>query len=274
MDGRVDPARVVDEALGIADFDVLCVQEVADNYADPRLAGSRGEDQFEALARHLRGYAAIPGIAVDVPEESFRRRRFGNAIFSRLPVGPVLRHLLPFPLEPGVPGMPRIAIEAILRTPLGEMRIITTHLEYYGERRRAAQVQALRALYAEGAAYARETGSSDMGGGPFASLERPAATILTGDFNFEPDHPLHARMLEPFGADIEPLLDAWSVANPGAPHPPTFKAHEPGSSPLHCDFIFVSEGLQSRLTRMEVYAATQASDHQPVLITLDGGDAG
>ena len=56
VDGRVDPARIVAEAKQLADFDVLCLQEIADNFPHPRLAGSAGEDQFAALA------ALLPGI--------------------------------------------------------------------------------------------------------------------------------------------------------------------------------------------------------------------
>ena len=37
-DGRVDPARIVAEARAFADFDVLCLQEVACNF--PALQGS------------------------------------------------------------------------------------------------------------------------------------------------------------------------------------------------------------------------------------------
>ena len=32
-DGRVDPQRIVDDARAFADFDVLCLQEVAANFA-------------------------------------------------------------------------------------------------------------------------------------------------------------------------------------------------------------------------------------------------
>ena len=46
VDGRVDPARIVEHAKALADFDVLCLQEIASNFPDPRLAGSRGENQF------------------------------------------------------------------------------------------------------------------------------------------------------------------------------------------------------------------------------------
>ena len=47
-DGRVDLDRIVAHARRLADFDVLCVQEVADGY--PELAGHDGSDQFAALA--------------------------------------------------------------------------------------------------------------------------------------------------------------------------------------------------------------------------------
>ena len=82
---------------------MLCLQEIADNYPHPRLAGSAGEDQFALLATLLPGYTAIPGVAVDHPGEGGRRRRFGNMILSRLPVQQVFRHLLPYPADHGFP---------------------------------------------------------------------------------------------------------------------------------------------------------------------------
>ncbi len=93
VDGRVDPARIVAEARALADFDVLCLQEIADNFPDPRLAGNTDADQFAALAALLPGYTAVPGVAVDHPAEGGRRRRFGNMILSRLPV----RQVVPAP---------------------------------------------------------------------------------------------------------------------------------------------------------------------------------
>ncbi len=60
IDGRVDPARIVAEAKRLADFDVLCLQEIAANFPDPRLAGSAGEDQFAAIAALLPDYVTIP----------------------------------------------------------------------------------------------------------------------------------------------------------------------------------------------------------------------
>jgi endonuclease/exonuclease/phosphatase family metal-dependent hydrolase len=271
VDGRVDPARIVTVAKSIADFDVLCLQEIADNFPDPRLGASRGEDQFAVLASLLPDYVAISGVAVDHPADGKARRRFGNLILSRLPVRQAYRHLLPSPVDPGVNGMPRIAVEAVVAAPFGEVRVITTHLEYYSQKQRSAQVEALRAIYAEGHGHARMGSIVDETGGPFHTYLRPGPTIITGDFNLEPDDPLHARMEAPLTDGTPPLFDAWEVAHPGAPHPSTFKVYEkeiPGEAELHCDFIFVNEELKSRIAGVRVDRDTQASDHQPVVLEL------
>jgi endonuclease/exonuclease/phosphatase family metal-dependent hydrolase len=272
VDLRVDVARIAAEARRLADFDVLCLQEIADNYPDPRLGGSDGSDQFAQLADLLPGFTAIPGVAVDQPGEGGRRRRrFGNMILSRLPVLQVYRHLLPYPLDAGVPGMPRIAIEAVVRVPTGDVRIITTHLEYYSARQRMAQVEALRAIYAEGDAYARDATMTMSDGGPFQTFVRPRATVITGDCNFEPDSAEYRRMLAPFDDATPPLVDAWHVAHPGAAHPSTFKIYQkdaPTDPELHCDFIFAGDELRSRIREVRVDGRTQASDHQPVVLML------
>ncbi len=272
VDGRVDPARIVAEAKKLADFDVLCLQEIADNFPDPRLAGNTSDDQFAALAALLPGFTAVPGVAVDHPAEGARRRRFGNLILSRLPVCQAYRHLLPSPIDAGLKGMPRIAVEAVVGAPFGEVRVITTHLEYYSQLQRSAQIDALRAIYAEGHGYARAGTITDTSGGPFHTFLRPAATVITGDFNLEPDDPLHARMMARFADGPPPLVDAWEWSHPGVPHESTFKIYEkeiPGEPELHCDFIFVSDGLKSRVTDVRVDRATQAADHQPVILTLE-----
>jgi endonuclease/exonuclease/phosphatase family metal-dependent hydrolase len=271
VDGKVDPARIVKHAKAIADFDVLCLQEIANNYPDPLLRGSRGENQFAELARLLPGYMPVPGIAVDVPAQDGQRRHFGNMILSRLPVGQVFRHLLPFPIDPGVNGMPRIAVEAVVDTRFGPVRVITTHLEFYGTKKRSAQVEALRCIYAEGSGHQRKGGIVDTSGGPFHTRLRPAATVITGDFNLEPDDPLHERMGARFDDGTPPMFDAWTVAHPGEPHPATFKIYEkerPDEPELHCDFIFVSADLAPRVRAVRVDQKTQAADHQPVLLEL------
>ena len=91
-DGHVDPKRIVDVCRDMADFDVLCLQEVARNYPD--LPGSSGEDQFGLLGDLVPGFTAVEGLAVDVLGADGRRRQFGNLILTRYPAIKEFAHLL------------------------------------------------------------------------------------------------------------------------------------------------------------------------------------
>ena len=263
LDGVVDPARIVREARRLADPDVLCLQEVSVGFAD--LPGSRGEDQLAALEKELPGYALFYAAAVDVPAAQGGRARFGNVVASRLPVGRVLRHTLPWP-PTRTPSMPRAALEATVQAPFGALRITSTHLEYYSSRHRAAQIERLRELHCE----AGHTGSAEKNEGPFRLLPRPQSAIVCGDFNMPPDEPVRARFLEAFLEDTPKLLDAWEALHPGEPHPLTFRVHErgPDEQPYCCDYVFVSEDLRARLKSITVDAMNRASDHQPVVLEL------
>lgn len=268
-DGRVDPQRIVDHARRLADFDVLCLQEVAANFDD--LEGSAGENQFEIIAALLPGYTAIPGVAVDLPGPRGRRRAFGNMILSRLPVGRVLRHQLPWPYHSVHTGMPRMLIEAIVKTPQGPVRLMTTHLEYYSATQRAAQVEAIRALHAEACVQARHAVSASKQKGPFAAMVRPASAILTADFNFKPEDPLWKLLQAPFDDHAPALRDVWTHRHPGQSHAHTIGVHDRRQwpQPYACDFIFASEDLLPRIRRVEVDGSIKASDHQPVLLELE-----
>ena len=166
-DGRVDLDRIVAHAQRFADFDVLCLQEVSAGH--DQLSGCDGSDQFEQLAERLHAYEPFAGVATDTLGPAGKRRRFGNMLLSRLPVRQVFRHLLPWPVEDGVMSMQRVAIEATLDTPLGLLRVTTTHLEYYSPRQRAAQIGRLRELHRESAARAQIHRPGDAVGWPFRS---------------------------------------------------------------------------------------------------------
>ena len=268
-DGRVDCDRIVAHARRFADFDVLCLQEVAAAY--PELPGNDGTDQFRGFAQRLPGFQAIAGIAVDAPAPSGGRRGFGNMILSRYPVGPVFRHLLPWPAEAGLPSMQRIALEATLDTPHGLLRVTTTHLEYYSATQRRAQVERLRELQREGFGHARLPNVAQSADGPFFHPARGQPAILCGDFNSRPGSDDWARLSAPFDDGTPRYLDAWELAHPGQAHAPTVGLYDkqqwPGD-PFTFDAIFVSAELAASVRRVEVDAGSDASDHQPLLLEL------
>jgi endonuclease/exonuclease/phosphatase family metal-dependent hydrolase len=258
VDDRVDPARIAAELRRIADPDVACLQEIASGFRG--LPGSQGEDQPALLSRELPQWEPVVGWAVDVPDAGALRKRFGNMILSRLPLGRVLRHSLPWPASPDAPSMPRIAVEATVSSAFGPLRVVSTHLEYYSAEHRTAQIARIAQLRLEWLAERKPVDEE----GPFRSQPTPASTIVCGDFNLPPEDPLHAEMLA-LG-----FVDAWEALHPGAPHPPTFRVHErdEGESPYCCDFVFVTPELAPRLKSIRIDADNQASDHQPVIVEL------
>jgi endonuclease/exonuclease/phosphatase family metal-dependent hydrolase len=269
IDGRVDLERIVRHARSMADFDVLCMQEVADNF--PGLEGNDDRDQFAELAKLLPGYAEVSGFGVDLAGDGGRRRRFGNVIFTRYAALSVRRHALPWPADPGVETMPRVAVEATLRAPMGPLRVTTTHLEYYSDVQRRTQAERLRALHDEACGRAAQPGATTANGGPFDATAQTADAILAGDFNFPPENPAYGEILHPLAGGGPAYRDAWPLAHDRHPHVPTFCVHSTGYSktPYCCDFIFVSAGIARRVRDVQVDSATLYSDHQPVLLDFD-----
>jgi endonuclease/exonuclease/phosphatase family metal-dependent hydrolase len=265
LDGVVSPERIVQGARALADFDVLCLQEIAINY--PGLEGNAGHDQPALLERLLPGFRVFFGAAVDEFDEAGERRRFGNLIATRLPVAQVQHHPLPYPSDAGVRSMPRMCtVVTVLDPRLGPVRIMTTHLEFYSKPQRMAQALALRALHAHQSAQALAPPEASRDGSPFQGKVHTTEAILCGDFNLEPHEPEYAELTNPAGQGR--LWDSWRLLHGDAPHPPTFRLYDRryGPEPVACDFVFVSEGLKDKVRTLSVDAATRVSDHQPVRV--------
>jgi endonuclease/exonuclease/phosphatase family metal-dependent hydrolase len=269
IDGRVDLARIVATARAIADFDVICMQEVADNF--PGLPGNDDRNQFEALAQLLPGYRKLEGFGVDVAGVDGRRRRFGNVIFTRYGVHSVRRHAMPWPADPGKETMARVAIEATLQAPMGALRVTTTHLEYYSDIQRRAQARHLCHLHDEACRRALQPGATTRDAGPFDATAQTTRGILVGDFNFPPENPAYDDIVRSLTADVPAYRDAWPLVHRLQPHEPTFCVHSQAyaRTPYCCDFAFVSADVAQRVHNVQVDSQTQASDHQPVLLDFD-----
>lgn len=258
--------RVVADLHRSADADVLCLQEVSAGYTD--LPGSDGANQFVQLARLLNGYTPVAGVATDVLGEDGVRLLFGNMIFSRYPVLQVLRHALPWPVDAGVMSMQRGVIETTLSTPLGLVRVSTTHLEYFSAPQRAAQVERLRELHHDASAHAASTRPGTARNGPFCAMPRSSLALLAGDFNFAPGAPEYERLQAPFGDAVMPYRDAWTLRHPFVAHAPTVGVHDSAGAPLTYDFIFASGDLATRIRSLRVISDLAGSDHQPLLMEL------
>jgi endonuclease/exonuclease/phosphatase family metal-dependent hydrolase len=192
-------------------------------------------------------------------------------ILSRLPVVQVFPHLLPWPVDLQHASMQRGLLEAVIEVPFGAARILTTHLEYYSAQQRTAQVERIRLIHAEAAKRALHEPPAAKSDGPFRPMQRAASAILTGDFNFKPEDPLHARVADRFEEAVPALCDAWEVRHPGRAHPVSLGLFDREQWPDggYCsDFVYVTEDLRAMVADVVVDQATDASDHQPVILTL------
>ncbi|WP_137926166.1 endonuclease/exonuclease/phosphatase family protein [Cupriavidus sp. 2SB] len=268
-DGRVDLARTIRTLREMADADVLCLQEVTRGFTE--MPGQPQHDQVAELTALLPGYRVIFAPGVDRMHGDGTPRQFGNVIATRLPVNQVFRYALPWPVDPEVPSMPRVALDITVQAGATPLRVICTHLEYYSKIQRESQADALRRWHAEACAHARTPSRSEKKFGPFTPEPRPTEAILCGDFNAKPTDIAYQRMLEPYTDGTVTWKDAWCHAHPGQPHAPTcglFDKEQWPEPPFACDFIFVTEDLLPKLERCEVNATTDASDHQPIHLSL------
>jgi len=279
LDNVVDIARVINVAREMADFDALCLQEVAVNYS--ALTGTLQPDQPAIVKQLLPGFEVFFSPAIDeLSPCGTMRQQFGNLIATRLPVRQVQHTPLPYPNPPmaqPTQSMQRIALTCTLQAPWGPVRLITSHLEYYNQVMRHAQTCALRDLHLQGCALAAQPSKTEQGT-PYQPKPLTTDTIICGDFNFEPDSEEYASMVQTSGDQTDPvqtgaarnLVNSFNVLHPGAAYPSTFRLFDRtyGPEPVGCDFFFVSNSLTHRVKGFAVNQVTQASDHQPVLLEL------
>ncbi|MBN9442836.1 endonuclease/exonuclease/phosphatase family protein [Bosea sp. (in: a-proteobacteria)] len=267
VDETVDPHRIVHHARQMADFDVLCLQEVAANFPD--LDGNDRTDQFALFGELLPGFTAIEAVGVDVPDGAGGRKRFGNLILSRLPVAQALRHVLPWEAA-ATRNMPRVLVEAMVETPFGPLRVMTTHLEYSSPVLRSAQIEGIRQIHRMAAA--RQATPRAPGPHTYAPTPNAANAILTGDFNMRPDDAGLAELLVPFAGDVPPLLDLWPVLRGDERHPPSAFICDQTYGPPGClDYVLATPDLAERARSITYDIETRASDHQPILVEFDLG---
>ena len=259
-DGRTDLARIAGVIRAMGEADVICLQEIPRN--DPQFDG--GADMAAQLAKLFPQYDAFYGPALSRKARR-GRREFGNMLLSALPVAQVFQHLLPRPPEGGIKHMQRQAIEAVVETPGGPLRVMTTHLEYYSARQRAAQIERLRALQEEVAGNAATP--PKPADSPYDPVPRPESLVLCGDLNLLPEDPEYRLLFQP------PLVDAWKQVHGDKPHPLStglYDKEQWGATGPHCrDYFAVSPDVARRIASVEMDDRTDASDHQPLRLVIE-----
>ena len=166
------------------------------------------------------------------PTMDFQGGEYGNAVLSRLPIR--LSSTVQLPHQEGGRREPRAALAATIRREPPDGRdivFISTHFDHTGEPSdRLAQAKAVNA----------QLGSS------------PALSILAGDFNCEPGS---APMVE--------LEKQWTLVSGGSS---SYPAAPPSKS---IDHVLVRPGNRWKVIESRVIEEPVASDHRPVLVTLE-----
>ncbi|QIO34803.1 endonuclease/exonuclease/phosphatase family protein [Bradyrhizobium sp. 1(2017)] len=263
-DGVTDLARIVRIARETCDADVFCFQEVSTSFS--RHDG--GSDQSAKLAALLPGYMPVFRPAIETVDRTGGLHRFGNMTLSRLPVVQISNHILPWPRAGTGRSMRRHALEVTVEAAFGPVRIVNTHLEYHSVAQREAQIVRLLELQEDASTSPKApTGAPDE---PYESQTVAASSLMCGDFNFDVTEPQHAMIDRSSRSGLN-YRDAWSVVRGGGQRSPTcgLYDHVQWTAGPDCrDFIFATEDLAGRLSKIDVNGQTDASDHQPVWIEL------
>ncbi|MEK9752328.1 MAG: hypothetical protein VW338_03835 [Rhodospirillaceae bacterium] len=169
----------------------------------------------------------------------------------------------------------RSALEGVIETPLGALRFYSVHLGHVGAAERAAQIQALMAIFFDGPERGGVVSGSKASRHWTADQippPMPVSAVLLGDFNLFPLDAENELLVG--GTDTKygrlittrHLVDAWSAAGRALTDGHTCFAHA-GAAP-RIDYALVTPDLAPRILSVTVDADAQGSDHQPVRLDL------
>jgi len=273
-DGRFDLPRIAAELQGA---DVVALQEVERYWLRSGLV-----DQPAVLADLLGMAHWVYGAGVDLHLEPGAaavppgaRRQFGNMLLSRSPWRWSRNHLLPKYASTGPMSLQRSALEGVIDTAAGALRVYSVHLTHLSVETRLPQVRRLLAIHDEALREGAPIACGDIGeewvdtGLPPAM---PRDAVFMGDFNMEPGSAEYESMAgpaSPYGGRLsnpEGFVDAWTACG-----------HDQGEGvtagvkgrPVRLDYCFVSTTLAPRLRAVRIDAAACGSDHQPVWVEFD-----
>ena len=274
-DGVFDLERIADS---IAGADVIALQEVERYWQRSGMC-----DQPRAIAGLLGEYHWIYGAGFDVDAGSReasgrvrnRRRQFGNMLLCRQPIWSSRNHLLPKYASLGPMSIQRSALEGVIESGRGWLRLYSVHLTHLCAETRLPQVETLLDLHRR----APVEGAALSGGGLKDEWIQdglppplPGVAIMMGDFNMEPDSEEYTRFTGPvssYGGRVtnpHGFVDAWVAA--GNAERDGVTAEIDGRE-VRLDYCFVSAALGEHITAARIDSQAAGSDHQPLWVEID-----
>jgi endonuclease/exonuclease/phosphatase family metal-dependent hydrolase len=258
--------------------DIIALQEVERHWSR-----TVQDDQPALLQSMLPEHFAIYGPAFDMDASRRdgdqvinRRRQFGTMILSRWPIVWSRMHLLPMRRMVTPLNTQSGALEAMIDTPLGPLRIWSVHLAHVGVEERLLQFDCLLALRA----------TSDASGPPWSGTDdepdrnwtegegeppNPTREIWLGDFNCEPGSLEHQRITgqtpyHPSAVYADRLVDAVSRMNV------RLYTHEKmiagATRRRQLDHCFLTADLLPNLRKIWTDPEQDASDHLPLWVEI------
>jgi endonuclease/exonuclease/phosphatase family metal-dependent hydrolase len=209
-----------------------------------------------------------------------RRRQFGTMVLSKLPIVWSRLHALPMRRTVRPLNTRNAALECMIRTPAGPVRVLSLHLAHIAAEERLEQIDYLLA----------EHRRAPSDGGPWSGAddeparnwthgekepENPLAAIWMGDFNMEPGSAEYRRIVgsTPYhrgAAYLDGLVDAASVASaPGEDFHTHEKTIDGRLMKRRLDHCFVGGMFAGRVRSVSADIGEVASDHFPVRVDID-----
>ena len=286
LDGRIDLERIVD---AVRDADIIAFQEVERFWQHSGMV-----NQPQQLARMLPDHywAYYPAFDVDASYRDNdqlvnRRRQFGPMLLSRWPILSVRRLALPHLKTVDIFNFVSGALEGVINTPIGDMRVYSLHLSSVSVRERLLQIDTLlaehRRMTKQGGVFSAGTGSEsiDTEADNFARMNwsngEPAPpgaenALLLGDFNMQPNGLEYARIvgnedpLYGYGLHDDDFIDTWTQAGDDNAESLSWWPDPPDrvpQKPLRLDYCFASARLAGQVSRAWIDTSADGSDHKP-----------
>lgn len=277
-DDRYDLQRALSE---VARADVIALQEVEIGWARTNF-----DDQIDAIRREFPDYTIAWGPNIDTLSTGShgRRRQHGNVIASRYPILSIRNYLLPKYGSLDHLDQQKGALEALVDTPLGPIRIYSTH--FCSTSPAQSQLQAEWLLRHHQSAPGRGPVLAGAHSDPSWTSEpalppMPVTAIVMGDLNFDDDSSAYEILVGDYTRRYGNLtrrdgfLDAWVRCNAGTSRENRLATGATllGHAPERVDYCLVTPDLRPALRKAWVSQEAVGSDHQPLFVDVDrGGD--